>query len=771
MCCSFYESAQKTNKLQTIKARMCLRCSEFIMEYKVYGIRHHGPGSSAALQMALREQQPDCIIIEGPTDAEACIPIVSDIKLRPPVAILVYRKKEISTAAYFPFTAYSPEWLALKYGQHHKIETRFMDLPQALQFELSDRKEKGIQTSLFSAKFNPPTDTRQLAIDPMRLIAQLAGYDDVERWWEVTFEHMGASEEIFPVISRMIHELRSAQHKQSLETSFREAFMRTRIRQSIKDGFKNIAVICGAWHLPALEDLGLFPERGDIKLLRGLKTKLKTEAIWIPWSYERMTRVQYGAGVTSPAWYELLFKKRDQAAVYWMAKVATLLRKKDFTVSSAATIEAIRLANTLATMRGLAIPGMKELQNAAISVICNGNTAPMELIAQKIIVGNKVGRVPDSQITSPLQRDLIARIKKARLTKFFNSSEPATKKLDLRVQSNMDASTLLHQMLLLEIPWGKKNKGPKGQTGSFAEYWRLKWRMDYMIRIIDAGMWGKTIEKAASSKALHQLQEFQKPEDIAHLLTLCLNSNLKETSVKIIDKLEDASALSSDVFGLMGTLPPIFQILKYGSTRNIPVDALQIFVEQISPRVFAMLQGACTGKNDEAARAIYEQIITFHQGITSWDDVDMINGWSQCLMNIMHGAGVPVFLSGALLRLLFDKGRVQYDEIVMRMSYALSERRAPIQAVNWLEGFLIGSGLIFVYHQKLWDLVNNWVVSLPEDRFQETLPLLRRAFANYQPAERRKLLTKVKEKSRSSTPQKTYLDNPDVWILAKQLLV
>ena len=740
------------------------------MEYKVYGIRHHGPGSAIALQNALRKQQPDCIIIEGPADAESCIPIVAESKLRPPVAILVYRKKEIATAAYFPFTSYSPEWLALKYGQRHQVTTRFMDLPQALQFELTDRKEKGIQTSLFSAKFDAPVDMRQLATDPMRFIAQLAGYDDVERWWEVTFEHAGTSEELFPIISRMIHELRSAQANQSLETSFREAYMRTSIRQSIKDGFKNIAVVCGAWHLPALEDLSIFPARDDKKLLNGLKTKLKTEAVWIPWSYERMTRVQYGAGVTSPAWYELLFKKKNQAAVYWMAKVATLLRKKDFTVSSSATIEAIRLANTLATMRGLAIPGLKELQNAAISVVCNGETAPMALINQKLIVGNKVGRVPDSQITSPLQRNLMARIKKARLTKFFNSSEPATKKLDLRVASNMDASILLHQMLLLDIPWGKKNKGPKGQTGSFAEYWRLKWRPDYMIRVIDAGMWGKTIETAAGTKALHQLNEFQKPEEIAHLLTLCLNSNLKETSVKVIDKLEDAAALSSDVFGLMETLPPIFQVLKYGSTRNIPVDALHIFVEQISPRIFTMLQGACIGKNDEAARSIYQQIITFHQGITSWDDVDLVKGWFQALAKVMHGAGIPHFLSGALLRLLFDKGQVQYDEIVMRMSYALSERREPIQAVNWLEGFLIGSGLIFVYHQKLWDLMNDWVKALPEERFQETLPLLRRAFANYQPAERRKLLRKVKETNRPAVPKVMIADNPDVWVLAKQLI-
>ncbi len=734
-----------------------------------YGIRHHGPGSSAALMTALRRQQPDCILIEGPSDAESCIPIVADPKLRPPVAILIYRKKDLSTAAYFPFTSYSPEWQAIQFGLKKKIEIRFMDWPQALQFELADRADKGVQTSLFNNRLDT-LNAAELTRDPLQFIARLAGYDDVERWWEVTFEHTGATEIIFPGISKMMHELRATQPAQSLETTFREAYMRTRIRQAIKDGFHNIAVVCGAWHLPALESLDLFSAREDKKLLQGLKTKLKTEAVWIPWSYERMTRAQYGAGMTSPAWYELLHQKKDQAAVYWMAKVAQLLRKKDLDVSSAATIEGIRLANTLSSMRGLAIPGLKELQNAAISVICQGQTEPMRLIYQKLIVGDKIGRVPDSQIISPLQKDLVARIKKARLTKFYNTTEPATKKLDLRVASNMEASILLHQLLLLGIAWGKKNKGPKGQTGSFAEYWRLKWRPDYMMRVIDAGMWGKTIRLASASKALHQLDTLQKPEDIAHLLALCLNSNLPNTSVKVIEKLEDTAALSSDVLSLMETLPPIFQLLKYGSTRSVPEGALRILVEQLAPRIFVLLPIACAGKNDETAREIYAQLIDFHQGLLIWDDAELLESWYRTLFKIMNISTVPDFLLGAILRLCFDKGQLAFDDVVLQMSYALSGMREPLHAVHWLEGFLKGSGLIFVYHQPLWELINQWIQQLSEERFQESLPLLRRAFSAYQPAERRKLLAKAKSKGVGQVEPGQGEGDGVSWELALELL-
>ena len=37
---------------------------------RILGIRHHGPGSARSLRHALEELRPDCILIEGPPDAE-----------------------------------------------------------------------------------------------------------------------------------------------------------------------------------------------------------------------------------------------------------------------------------------------------------------------------------------------------------------------------------------------------------------------------------------------------------------------------------------------------------------------------------------------------------------------------------------------------------------------------------------------------------------------------------------------------------------------------
>ena len=42
-------------------------------EIRIYGIRHHGPGSARSLLRALDDFAPDAILIEGPADADAMV--------------------------------------------------------------------------------------------------------------------------------------------------------------------------------------------------------------------------------------------------------------------------------------------------------------------------------------------------------------------------------------------------------------------------------------------------------------------------------------------------------------------------------------------------------------------------------------------------------------------------------------------------------------------------------------------------------------------------
>ena len=109
---------------------------------KVFGIRHHGPGSSRSLEQALEQFQPDIILIESPADAESVLKYAADPEIKLPVAILVYNPNDLNQASYLPYAAFSPEWVTMQYGFKNDIPMKFMDLPLGYHFSEQEPVQK-----------------------------------------------------------------------------------------------------------------------------------------------------------------------------------------------------------------------------------------------------------------------------------------------------------------------------------------------------------------------------------------------------------------------------------------------------------------------------------------------------------------------------------------------------------------------------------------------------------------------------------------------------
>ncbi len=244
---------------------------------RLYGIRHHGPGSARSLREALIEFEPDVVLIEGPPEADGLVTLADDPEMRPPVALLGYVPGEPKTAAFWPFAVFSPEWQAIMYALGAGLPVRFCDLPAAYQLAMTDRGA------------SPRTD-------PVSELATAAGYDDPERWWEDVVEHVPAPA-VFAALAEAMVILR-AQDEPDPRDRVREAHMRKVLRRTAKDGYQRIAVVCGAWHVPALQHLP--PAAADDRLLRGLP-KVKATLTWVPWTYGRLAYTSgYGAGHQIP---------------------------------------------------------------------------------------------------------------------------------------------------------------------------------------------------------------------------------------------------------------------------------------------------------------------------------------------------------------------------------------------------------------------------------------------------------------------------------------
>ena len=309
------------------------------MSLHVFGIRHHGPGSARSLVAALEGLRPDAVLVEGPPDADDVLSLARHDEMKPPVALLVYPPDQPQRAVFYPFAEFSPEWQAIRYALAHKVPVRFIDLPQAIRLARPVPDETA----------DEPEAQQPEEHDPIGLLAQAAGYSDHELWWEHQVERRQDAAGMFDAIREAMQSLRAEATPPPEDEALREAHMRTAIRAALKQGRERVAVVCGAWHAPALAEPG--PAQPDAELLRGLP-KVKTEATWIPWTHSRLSyRSGYGAGVQSPGWYHHLWTAPDRAAVRWGAQAARLLRAEDLEAPSASVIEVVRLADTLAALR------------------------------------------------------------------------------------------------------------------------------------------------------------------------------------------------------------------------------------------------------------------------------------------------------------------------------------------------------------------------------------------------------------------------------------
>ncbi|MFJ9939176.1 DUF5682 family protein [Streptomyces erythrochromogenes] len=701
------------------------------------GVRHHGPGSARAVRAALDAARPAAVLIEGPPEGDALLELAADPGMRPPVALLAHAADDPGRAAFWPLADFSPEWVAIRWAQEAGVPVRFMDLPAAHSLAASGEPD--------AAGAEPDA----VRLDPLAVLAETAGYDDPERWWEDVVEHRGtrgagdAGEEAlgaFEALGEAMAALRETYgdggHRRDL---VREAYMRQRMRAARREFGDGYAVVCGAWHVPALR--AKTTVAADKALLTGL-AKVKVETTWVPWTHRRLARAGgYGAGITSPGWYAHLFSARDRPVERWLTKVAGLLREEDRQVSSAHVIEAVRLAETLAAMRGRPLPGLTETLEAVRAVMCDGSDVPLALIEDRLVVGDVLGEVPDAAPVVPLQRDLTRQQRSLRL-----KAEAQERELELDLRKDTDAakSLLLHRLRLLGIGWGTPTAS-RSSTGTFRETWRLRWEPELSVRVAEAGIWGTTVLAAATARAEADAAGAEELGEITALAERCLLAGLSEALPAVLRALVDRAALDTDVARLAKALPALARSLRYGDVRGTDATALGAVAAGLAERICVALPPACAaGLDADAAAELRGHIDGVHTAVGLLADAGdgLRERWSAVLRTLAGRDTVPGAIRGRAARLLLDDGRLEAEETARLMGLALSPAASPADAAGWIEGFAGGSsggGTLLVHDDRLLGLIDSWLVGVPERAFTDVLPLLRRTFGAYEAGVKRTL--------------------------------
>ena len=743
------------------------------------GIRHHGPGSAALLKGALDTLDPACVLIEGPPEGDALIAHAALPGMKPPIAMMFYASDEAKNAIFSPFAEYSPEWVAMRWALEHGREVRFIDWPAAVSLAL---RKADIEAALGGVEEADESDgaddaeavlgeaTAAGASDPLDILAEMAGYSDGESFWNSLIEQGGPGQDplsVFEAIEVAMTEAR-AHHGEdaivgnthALRDLRREAFMRTHIRDALKKTDGPVAAVVGAWHVGGLRAETTVAD--DKAIMRDLP-RIKVDATWAPWSDGRLAFSSgYGAGVVSPGWYRHLwslyakggFDGVEAFAGVWQSMTAILLRNEGHQASTASAIEAARLSLGLAAMRGLPVPGLSEMRDASLAVLCGGDDVMLSLIERKLYIGERIGEIDNEVPQMPLAQDFERWCRK---TKLKPSQERTELKLDLRTEIGLSRSTFLHRLGMIGVNWGKLTEAEAGR-GTFREIWHIEWSPEMTVQLAEALVWGLSIEQAAGSRTVTLADEAQSISALAELVKGSLIADLPDAATICIGKLQAAAVNLSDLTDVMKAVVPLARIARYGTSRKLPEQELRALITAMAVEINAGIRIASHQLEDEQASERVDVMRDYDEILGPFGDDGLSHEWHRQLELIVEDGNVASPVAGLSLRRLHDQKVWEEERVAAAFSRHIVGEE-PKRAGSFLEAFLKGAAEILVQDAALLFIVDEWMSELDEETFIETLPLMRRAFSEFESSGRRRVLERVSAGRREAAGSVVFADD------------
>jgi hypothetical protein len=308
----------------------------------------------------------------------------------------------------------------------------------------------------------------------------------------------------------------------------------------------------------------------------------------------------------------------------------------------------------------------------------------------------------------------------------------------LRTESHRERSKLFHRLLVLEIPWAVP--GSTGRTkGTFREGWVLEWKPELSVALVEASGAGTTIEAAADALIRSRVASSDSLGVLTGLVEQALLADLPSALGVVVDGLMERTAHQHDVPSLMAAVEPLARTSRYGDVRGPDTGAVYGVVDGMLTRIAIGLPAACASLDDDAAASMADHIDSVQRSVGLLDDESIRDRWYASLAAVADRSGVHGLVGGRAVRLLLDGGRLLPGAAAVRLSLALSRGADHLVGAAWIEGFLTGDVLLLLYDAALLGVIDDWVAGVPDEVFDDVLPLLRRAFGRFESPERRQL--------------------------------
>jgi hypothetical protein len=711
----------------------------------VFGVRHLSPGASYHLIDYLESKKPKCILIEGPSDASELIGNIADRLVVPPIAILAYTTGSRVETALYPFASYSPEYRAICWGSKNNCEMRFIDLPSGILLKL---KEFEPETVTDKAKDFYGYHNKLYGI-----IANRYNEDDYESYWERYFEHnlnRDTFREGLKLQSKELREMVIGREYEAVPYDYsynklREAHMRREIGRAFAEGFgiDDIVVVAGAYHVQGLT--GDEPPLSDREMKSVPKTRAKIALM--PYSYLKLSsRTGYGAGNKAPYYFERMWNmmqenRLEQLPAVYLSQVAHEQRKAGHNASPASVIEAVRLAESLASIRSGSLPVLRDLHDAAVTCFGGGELSAVAISLNMVDTGTAIGYVPENMGQTPIQENMNRELQRLKLTA---CKSPVAKVLELDLRENhrvksveaaftgLNRSTFFHRLRVLDIDFA--HKLPVNQdSATWKEMWELCWTPEVEIAIVETNLKGETVELAAAYQLKEQLTQCVTVSEAATVIKNACECGLTALFENAVNVLQSLIVDSENFNETAIAAHELSVLIQYGDIRKFNLEPLKPILQQLFLRASLLLIQA-SGCDGIAAIEVGKCINLMELVSQEMYDCVDIKLWQNELKQLALRNDLNAVLSGMAFSIMLEHNFVTDEECTGEISRRLSPGLPASLGAGWFEGISERNRYALLSRISLWKGLDVYINSLDDEEFARALVFLRRAFGQFDPA-------------------------------------
>lgn len=732
-----------------------------------FPVRHHSHTAARHLAAALRSRKPKVVFIEGPHEANDLIPFVVDAKTEPPVAIYSsYRDDDnvlelngvMSPAAdiparfavWYPLTAYSPEYVAMKTAAAIGAEVVFIDLPHHALI-------KPRSSSDIPAKPPPATNDDVLVTTSgfYHQLAAAAGYKTWDEAWDTLFEDPRATDhEAFrrdmATFCSAVRATSDPATELAMGTIERERHFLKVIRETLaarKMKPEQAVVVCGGFHL--------FLDRTD-KEPPPVPPEGTVYTTVVPYSFFRVSEMAgYGAGNRAPQFYQTCFDliadgRANDVAMEHAIAVLRQMRKGGDPLSTADAIAITHHAGMLARLRGRGHATLDDIHDALITCCCKGDPneegTKLRAAMDAASIGTKIGKVTAKLGRLPIVNDFHSQLADLDLGEVLGKEKKLSVWLDKREPLAARRSALLHRLVFLEVPFAARTTTGGDFSGTiFREDWQLKWDPKTEPALIEQNLYGDTIESAA----LNRLREAIAAAGTNAGATC--DRLLRAVDMDLPDLVQVAESAAGSAVDTDPAFPSLAEALRhlatldrYASFRGLRRDVLEDLLTRCYDR-------ACFALSASAAVPEEEQKGVVNGLVSVADILQRAEAgrfdrtlFAEATKRAAAESPVP-FLRGAFLGLLCEIRELSVEALAAEVTgLAQAATELMVTAGDLLDGMLaVSRTSILLGADSLVGAVDNLLQAAEWDPFLVMLPRLRAAFERLSHAQRDSLASTV----------------------------